>query len=511
MKAFHIPRQIFIYMLVSASVTVLASVLFYFMLEQSHHESAATTAQAFTQLERSYALFEKLTVARSTVERLLRLKDPDELEKVLKEIETTRKASENLVAALGEMRAPIVSRLDAIARTEKSVIDKMLTGSTAGAYEEFRGAAMPQYEALVGEVDKLHAAAAANASAEMSATQARAHRRALWQLGALGIALAIVLAYGGRLALRINSSLRAIAATLAGAGRNVAASSDEVAESSRHLAEDAGQQVASLEETSASLEEMSGMTRRNADHAQAAKNLARQTCAAAEAGAADMSRMNTAMDAIKTSSDGIARIIKTIDDIAFQTNILALNAAVEAARAGEAGLGFAVVADEVRNLAQRSAAAARETASKIEDSINKSQQGVTVSAKVAEGLEQIVAKARQMDELVAQIATASEEQSQGISQINSAVGQMDKITQNTAASAEECSVAAQTLASQSTSLNESVNQLLALAGSHDADAARLAAASANPTDSAPPADPPARARSFHPIRDTRSEPGLRAP
>jgi methyl-accepting chemotaxis protein len=170
------------------------------------------------------------------------------------------------------------------------------------------------------------------------------------------------------------------------------------------------------------------------------------------------------MDAIKVSSDNIAKIIRTIDEIAFQTNILALNAAVEAARAGEAGLGFAVVAEEVRALAQRSAQAARETAAKIEDSIEKSRQGVHISGKVSASLTEILDKARKVDDLIAEIATSSREQSQGIGQISIAITQMDKVTQNTAATAEESASAAEELSSQAENMKESVHQLLRLVG-----------------------------------------------
>ena len=175
-----------------------------------------------------------------------------------------------------------------------------------------------------------------------------------------------------------------------------------------------------------------------------------------------MEEMKRAMDAIKGASDDISKIIKTIDEIAFQTNILALNAAVEAARAGEAGMGFAVVAEEVRNLAQRSAQSAKETAGKIEDSVKKSEHGVQICGKVAQSLSAIVGKARQVDTLVAEIAQASKEKTQGIEQVHTAVSQMDKVTQSNAAGAEESAAAAEELSAQAVVLQESVAELRAL-------------------------------------------------
>jgi methyl-accepting chemotaxis protein len=280
----------------------------------------------------------------------------------------------------------------------------------------------------------------------------------------LGLALATLIGIGIAWVIIRSTSriLNRLADTLDDGSDQVSSAAGQVSSSSQTLAEGASEQAASLEETSASLEELSSMTKRNAENAQKANDLAQQARAAADKGAGDMQAMSAAMEAIKVSSNDIAKIIKTIDEIAFQTNILALNAAVEAARAGEAGMGFAVVADEVRNLAQRSAQAAKETAAKIEGAIDKGAQGVEISNKVARQLSEIVIKARQVDELVAEVAGASREQTQGITQINAAVGQMDQVTQSNAASAEESAAAAEELNAQAVTMKESVAELMQL-------------------------------------------------
>lgn len=229
--------------------------------------------------------------------------------------------------------------------------------------------------------------------------------------------------------------------------------------SSRELAAGASEQAESLEETSASLEEMAIMTKQTASNAQSAKELGKTTRHAAEAGATEMSSMSDAMVQIKAASDNIAKIIRSIDEIAFQTSLLALNAAVEAARAGEAGTGFAVVADEVRNLAQRCALSAKETAAKIEDSIQKTERGAQICSRVNTSLQYIVTKAREMDQLIAEIATATSEQNTGIAQINTAVTQIDSVTQNAAATASSIASSSEDLNGQAFELSEAVLDL----------------------------------------------------
>jgi len=274
----------------------------------------------------------------------------------------------------------------------------------------------------------------------------------------LGVACAYLIAQS------IVRPLRQVADTLRAGADQTAAAAGQVSAASQSLADGASEQAASLEETSASLEEMASMTKRNADSAAQAKEISSQTRVAVETGASDMAEMKIAMEAIRHSSDDISKIVKTIDEIAFQTNILALNAAVEAARAGEAGMGFAVVAEEVRGLAQRSAQSARETAVKIEEAIAKSHRGVQISGRVADSLTVILDKARTVDMLIAEIATACHEQSQGTDETNMAISKMDQITQTNAADAEETAGASEELNAQAILQREAVEELLKLAG-----------------------------------------------
>jgi len=256
--------------------------------------------------------------------------------------------------------------------------------------------------------------------------------------------------------------LKRVAAAVWDQAAQVNAAAQQVAGSSEAVADGASEQAASLEETSASLTELTAMTKFNAEHARKATELAHATHAAADRGAVSMAGLNNAIQDINASSDDIAKIIKSINEIAFQTNILALNAAVEAARAGEAGLGFAVVADEVRNLAQRCAQAAKETETRIAGALAKSAKGAELSRHVSESFKDILDNAKGVNELDVDVAHSSQEQSQGIAQINTTLAQMDKVTQSNAANAEESAAAAEELNAQAMTMKESVTELLKL-------------------------------------------------
>jgi len=239
----------------------------------------------------------------------------------------------------------------------------------------------------------------------------------------------------------------------------VASASEQLSSASQQLAEGSSEQASALEETSATLNESTSMIQQTTENTNQASILSRKTKDSAATGNSQMKEMMSSMREIKKSSDEISKIIKVIDDIAFQTNILSLNAAVEAARAGEAGAGFAVVAEEVRNLAQRSAQAAKDTASIIERNIQLSQNGVSVAEKVGVALGEINEHATKVNSLIDEINAASNEQAQGINQINTALAQMEQVTQGNAANAEESASASEELSAQAESMREIVGQL----------------------------------------------------
>ncbi|EDY82292.1 Methyl-accepting chemotaxis protein signaling domain [Verrucomicrobiia bacterium DG1235] len=275
---------------------------------------------------------------------------------------------------------------------------------------------------------------------------------------AVSILASVVLFFA--FATRIVNNVSSIARRLVEGARESRIATNSVSDASALLANGSSEQASSLEETSASLKDISGITRHNADSARSANGLTAEARSQVDASSHEMQEMISAMREIGQSSSEISTIIKTIDEIAFQTNVLSLNAAVEAARAGDAGAGFAVVADEVRALALRSSQAAAKTSRSIEDAIKNSTQGSVICQRVEGSLNRIVEIVHQLDSIVAEIAKSCDEQNEGVSQIDRALDQMNSVTQDNAACAERTAVASDQQKAQSLQMRKLIAELV---------------------------------------------------
>jgi len=334
-------------------------------------------------------------------------------------------------------------------------------------YEAAHAVVRDKISPILQEVDKGAQELADQQRAFMAASTADARNivvRSRW-MAVLLVGLSLAAGASVPFLIRgINHVLRKAVADLRTGAEQVNSAAREVSTSSQSVAQGASQQAASLEQTSASSMDLTSVTRKNAEHSRSAADFTGQATQTVEAANRYLEQMVASMQEINASSDKISKIIKVIDEIAFQTNILALNAAVEAARAGESGAGFAVVADEVRSLAARCAQAAQDTSSLIEDSIARSTDGKAKLDLVATAVHDITSHVAQIKSLVDEVSLGSEDQSQRIEQISKTLSEMDHVTQNAAASAEQSASAGEELHAQAASLSEIVSRLTALVG-----------------------------------------------
>ncbi|MBC8423139.1 methyl-accepting chemotaxis protein, partial [bacterium] len=297
------------------------------------------------------------------------------------------------------------------------------------------------------------------------------------------------------------SIVRKLERVIAGMGDSVGqvtSASAHLSESSQDLAHGASTQASTIEQISGSLHELSAKTRLTAASAEKMDDMADEVSRASHRCAEAGSRMQDAIAKVQKSSGDTARIIKSIDEIAFQTNLLALNAAVEAARAGEAGKGFAVVAEEVRNLAQRSADAARDTTALIAESQKDAERGVTVTAEISDSIERISTSITQVTRLISEVTSASGEQAEGIEELNSAISALEQVTQSNAANSEQTAASSEELSAQAGEMVYLIEVLQQMAGGRDGEAAFAQIA---PADASATAERPVPGWSAAPARE----------
>jgi len=409
------------------------------------------------ELQRTLSIYTSLFKIESSVKSMLwAALDNDqalyaaEKKASLDEFTSASQAVDALTVAMAgrsnaEQATALRKKLDEWKTLHAQIVEAADGARVADALEMLRTRATPLFRTAE---ESAHAIADQVFKATDDATVALSNSRSR-TLTAVVILIAVLV--GGLVAWlvrSINVSLRDMSRELGEGGQMVVEASSQMSASAQSMSQGAAEQAASLEETSASMEEIAAMTRTNADHSQQAATLMGEAARVLDQSNRSLTDMVGAMDSIKESSNRVSKIIKTIDEIAFQTNILALNAAVEAARAGEAGMGFAVVADEVRNLAQRSAQAARDTTSLIEGAIASSNEGSQRVADAAESFAAITERVTAVKRLVDSVSIASGEQAHGIEQVLQSIRQMEKVTQTTAATAEESAAASEQLSAQ---------------------------------------------------------------
>jgi methyl-accepting chemotaxis protein len=387
-----------------------------------------------------------------------KIKAYDSNQAILKQIRSLSQSPE-LAAVIDQMQALDERELRPIDTTVLETLGDEKPAEAKKLYFEKYEPARARYELLVKRTIEIAEQQSAAAARNLALSNSHSLRNIVLTLA---VGMLLVAAPLFQLARLTSHRLKGVVERLKPGAQAAAQSSTLLTDASHALSKGAGSSAASLRNTSAALGSLTAMLDSNNERSHQAQRGSDEAMAQADIATAEMERMTAAMEEIKSASAGISKIIKVIDEIAFQTNILALNAAVEAARAGEAGLGFSIVADEVRNLAQRSTEAARETASLIEAAVQKSQQGLEITGRVGNALISIVDASRRINQLIAQTTEGSRQQTCGIQEISAALDQVEGVTQDNVLHANNTAKAAHTVRNQARSVNEIVEQLIVL-------------------------------------------------
>jgi methyl-accepting chemotaxis protein len=462
MRSISIVRQFTLIVLAWAAILPAALGGLAYMFHRSQAAAQDMTQQENRKTDALMALVQSLGQVQGGVQRLLREKDPDAIDKLLEQGKQGVAAARVRIRETGIGQGDLDTAFGSLCQANEKITDLLLHADIGTAQEVLISEANPAFEKLLSAVGKLQDDWSASEQAQINQVAAAGRRVQVAVFTAIGLVVAALLGLALTMIRRITRTLRDTMADLRTASEGTESAASHISQSAQVLAQHSSEQAASLEETTASSEEITSMTRNNAEHARLAAEKVGEAARQISAANQSLATMLGSMNEVNASSGKISQIIKVIDEIAFQTNILALNAAVEAARAGQAGAGFAVVADEVRNLAQRSAQAARDTAALIEESIGKTREGTAKLDHVAGMFQSITAGAAEVNTLVGQIRAASDEQAHGIEQVTLALAQMERTTQNNAASAEQSAAAGEELSTQSRALKATVAQLAAI-------------------------------------------------